>query len=174
MKLTAFSVAGIALLLAPTAQAAPPPPNFPDFTGFAVVTDTHQDTYHGESLRVVRFATPDGVFCGISALGQVGNSVRCYGRVPGLQAVAVTTDRYSQSPCDFGVAQLHAASPGVLSRVSGDCPTDLAGSAPLEVGQQVVVGSTTCGVAAGDVTACLDQTDGGHGFVLTPAGSWTF
>lgn len=174
MKLTVFSVAGgIALLLAPAAQAAPPP-NFPDFTGFAVVTDTHQGTYHGESLRVVRFATPDGVFCGISALGQVGNSVRCYGRIPGLQAVAVTTDRYSPSPCDFGVAQLHAASPGVLSQVSGDCPTDLAGSAPLAVGQKVVVGSTTCGIAAGDVTACIDKTDGGHGFVLTPAGSWTF
>lgn len=168
-----FVAAGVAVAICPAAQAAPPP-NFPDFTGFAVVTDTHQGGYHRQVAEVVKFATPDGVLCGINALGGVGNSVRCYGSVPGLQAVAVTSDPTAVSPCDFGVAQLHSASPAVLSQVNGDCPTDLADSAPLSVGQKVVVGTTTCGVAVDDVTACIDKTDGGHGFVLRPSGSWTF
>jgi hypothetical protein len=172
MKLTACAVA-VALLVAPAAHAAPPP-NFPDFTGFAVATDTHQGRYHGGTAEVVKFSTPDGVFCEISALGGVGNSVRCYGRVPGLQAVSATVDPTAQPSCDFGVAQLHSASPAVLGQINGDCPTDLAGSAPLSVRQKVVMGTTTCGVAAENVTACIDKTDGGHGFVLRPSGSWTF
>lgn len=174
MKLTVFLVAGgVAVAVCPSAQAAPPP-NFPDFTGFAVVTDSHQGDYHREATEVVKFATPDGVFCGINALGGVGSSVRCYGPVPGLQDLAVTAVPTALSPCDFGVAQLHSASPAVLSQINGDCPTDLTGSAPLSVGQKVVVGTTTCGVAADNVTACIDKTGGGHGFVLRPSGSWTF
>jgi hypothetical protein len=175
MKLTVLLVAGgVAVAVGPTAHAAPPPLNFPDFTGFTVVTDGHRGVYHGGTQEMVKFATPDGVYCGINALGGVGNSVRCYGPVPGLQAVPVTVDPTAQLPCNFGVAQLHSAAPGVLSKISGDCPTDLSDSAPLAVGQKVVMGTTTCGVAPDAVTACIDNTGGGHGFVLRPSGSWTF
>jgi len=44
----------------------------------------------------------------------------------------------------------------------------------LAPAQKVSLGSTTCGVAPGGVTACIDSTDGGHGFVLQPTGSWVF
>lgn len=157
---------------APLAQAAPP--NFPDFTGFAVVTDTHLAPYRGGSPQTVKFSTPDGVYCGIDTLAGTGPAARCYGPLPGIQGLAVTTDPNAAASCDFGVAQLHSANSGVISSFRGDCPSDLAGAKVLAVGQKVVVDAITCGVAMGNITACIDRTDGGHGFVLQPSGSWTF
>jgi hypothetical protein len=174
MKAGVCAVAvAVALVPTPAAQAAPPP-NFPDFTGFAVVTDTHGGLYQGGTSEVVTFAAPDGVLCGIYPLGGFGNSVRCYGSIPGSQGLAVTVDPTASAPCDFGTAQLRSANPGVINRITGDCPSGLAGATPMAAGQKVWVGTTTCGVAAGNVTACYDTTDGGHGFVLQPAGSWSF
>lgn len=171
MKL--WVVAGaLALWCAPTAQAAPP--NFPDLDFFTPTTDTHLAQYQGGTQQVVKFSTPDGVYCSINVLGGVGPTIRCYGAVPGIAGVAVTTDPYVAKPCDFGVADLHAAREGVLSSMRGTCPTDLAGAAVLLPGEKVTVRSTTCGVAPGSVTACIDNTDGGHGFVLQPSGSWAF
>jgi hypothetical protein len=171
LKVCVVTVA-VASAAAPVAQAAPP--SFPDFTGFAVVTDTHQVLYRGGPQQTVKFSTPDGVYCGISALDGTGPVTRCYGPLPGLRGLAVTTDSTATTPCDFGVAQLRSANEGVLSSYRGDCPSDLAGADVMTVGQKVVMGSTTCGIAAGNVTACLDKSDGGHGFVLQLSGSWTF
>ncbi|MGB8406247.1 MAG: hypothetical protein WCE30_19480 [Mycobacterium sp.] len=156
----------------PVAHAAPP--NFPDFTGFALVTDTHQVLYRGGPQQTVKFSTSDGVYCGISALDGTGPVTRCYGPLPGLRGLPVTADSTASSPCDFGVAQLRSANAGVVSSFRGECPSDLAGADVMTVGQKVVVGSTTCGITAGNVTACLDKSDGGHGFVLQPSGPWTF
>ena len=175
MKLNVCAVAALiceALICAPAASAEPP--NFPDFTGFAVVTDAHGGLYQRGSQTIVAFSTPDGVRCGIHPLAGIGNSVRCYGSVPGLQGLGLSLDRSVENPCDFGEATLRAANPGALKLVRGTCPTELADVAPMAVGQQVRVGTTTCGVAAGDVTACIDKTGGGHGFVLQPSGSWSF
>ncbi|MDR3664067.1 MAG: hypothetical protein P4L86_27390 [Mycobacterium sp.] len=176
MKLQLFVLAGaLAVLSAPAAQAGPPPPpNFPDFDGFTVETDAHLVPYQRTAQEVVKFSTPDGLSCGIDALGGVAPAVRCYGPVPGMTGLPVVADATSTSSCDFGVAQLHSANPGVINSHRGVCPTDLAGAALLAPGQKVSMGPVTCGVAAGGITACLDNTDGGHGFVLQPSGSWTF
>ncbi|MCX8555054.1 hypothetical protein OS121_08090 [Mycolicibacterium mucogenicum] len=165
----AFAVGGI-----PVAHAVTPPPNFPDLTNFDVVTASHQVNYQRGTQQMVTFSTPDGVRCSIYAFGGVGSAVRCYGAIPGLQAQQVGTDVNAKSPCGFGMAQLHAATPGVLSSYQGDCPSDLDGAALLTPGQKVRMATTICGVAPGEVTACIDSTDGGHGFVLQPSGSWTF
>lgn len=175
MKLTVAVVAGVlAIGSAPVAHAVVPPPNFPDLTNFDVVTASHQVTYQRGTQQMVTFSTPDGVRCSMHALGSVGPTVRCYGSVPGLQAQPVGTDVNAKSSCGFGMAQLHSASPGVLSSYTGDCPTDLDSAALLAPGQKVRMATTVCGVAAGGITACIDSTDEGHGFVLQPSGSWTF
>jgi hypothetical protein len=176
MKLQVLVLAGaLAVVGAPGAQAGPtPPPNFPDLDGFTVDTNTHLVPYQRTTQLVVKFTTPDGLSCGIDALDGVGSSVRCYGAVPGTAGLPVVADARATAQCDFGVAQLNSASPGVISRLRGNCPTDLSGATLLAPGQKVSMGTATCVVAAGGVTACIDSTDGGHGFVLQPAGSWTF
>ncbi len=174
MKLPLFVLAGAAVVLtAPLAHAAPPP-NFPDFTGFNVVTTTHLATYQRTDQQVVKFSTPDGLSCLLSSLAGTAPVVRCYGPVPGMTGLGVTADPTAKAPRDFGVAQLHAANPGTVSSYRGDHPADLAGAAVLAPGEKVTFLTMTCGVAPGDVTACIDTTDGGHGFVLQPTGSWTF
>lgn len=173
MRLTVCVVAGVvATLCAPAADAQPP--NFPDFAGFAVVTDTHLSLYLVGTQQTVRFSTPDGLYCGINTLGGVGESVRCYGPVPGMRGLPVIADPMVAKPCDFGVALLRSANPGEVTSYRGECPSDLSGAAALLPGQMVSLKSTTCGVAPGNVTACIDSTVGGHGFVLKPSGSWTF
>jgi hypothetical protein len=173
MKLTVCAVAAV-LAVSGGAVAHAAPPNFPDLQNFVVVTASHQDTFQRGIQQMVTFLTPDGVRCGIRALGGVGPTVRCYGPVPGLQSVPVTTDANAKSSCDFGMAQLRSANPGLLSNYRGDCPDDLADAALLAPGQKVRLATTICGVAEGNVTACIDSTNGGHGFVLQPSGSWTF
>lgn len=174
MKLPLFVLAGISVVLtAPPAHAAPPP-NFPDFAGFDVVTSTHLATYQRTDQQVVKFSTPDGLACLMSALGGVAPSVRCYGPVPGTAGLAVTADPTAKAPREFGIAQLHAANEGTINSFRGDYPTDLAGAALLAPGEKVTLTTMTCGVAPAGVTACLDTADGGHGFVLQPTGSWTF
>ncbi|MEN4449453.1 hypothetical protein [Mycobacterium sp. SM3041] len=174
MKLLLITLAGaVVVLTAPLAQAAPPP-NFPDFANFDVVTNTHLTAYRNTTQQVVQFSTPDGLYCDIGALAAVGTTVRCHGPVPGTAGLAVTADPNAKTPCDFGLAQLHGANEGTISRYRGDCPTDMAGAAVLAPKQKVSLGTATCGVAPGGVTACIDTTDGGHGFVLQPTGSWTF
>ena len=122
---------------------------------------------------MVKFSTPDGLACMISALGGVAPTVRCYGPVPGMTGQAVT-DPNAKAPRDFGVAQLRAANEGTISSLRGDYPTDLTGAPLLAPGEKVTQTTMTCGVAPGAVTACIDTADGGHGFVLQPAGSWVF
>lgn len=174
MKLPLLVLAGAsAVLTAPLAHAAPPP-NFPDLTGFSVVTSTHLATYQRTAAQVVKFSTPDGLACMMSALGGVAPTVRCYGPVPGTAGLAVTADPNAKAPSDFGVAQLHAANMGTISSYRADRPTDLDGAALLAPGEKVTQTTMTCGVAPGGVTACIDTADGGHGFVLQPSGSWTF
>lgn len=174
MKLPLFVLAAAAVVLtAPLAHAAPPP-NFPDFANFDIATNTHLVPYRNTTQQVVKFATPDGLSCDIGALAGAGTTVRCYGPVPGAAGVAVTVDPSAKAPCDFGMAQLHGANEGTISRYQGDCPTDLAGGALLAPTQKVSLGTATCGVAPGGVTACIDSTASGHGFVLQPSGSWTF
>jgi len=174
MKLPLFVLAAASVVLtAPLAQAAPPP-NFPDFANFDIVTNTHLAAYRNTTQQLVKFSTPDGLYCNIGALASAGTTVRCYGPVPGTAGLAVTADPTAKTPCDFGMAQLHGANEGTISRYRGDCPTDMAGAPLLAPAQKVSLASTTCGVAPGSVTACIDSTDGGHGFVLQPTGSWVF
>jgi hypothetical protein len=174
MKLPLFVLAGASVVLAAPLAHAAPPPNFPDFAGFSVVTSTHLASYQHTRQQVVKFSTPDGLYCDIGTLGAVGTTVRCYGPVPEMTGLAVTVDPNARAPRDFGVAQLHAASEGTIGSYRGDYPTDLAGAALLAPEQKVSLGTAMCGVAPGGVTACIDSTDGGHGFVLQPSGSWVF
>ncbi len=174
MKRTVTVVAGLFAALAGVPAANAEPANFPDLSGFAVATDTHQGAFQQTAQQVVKFATPDGLRCSIGALGGLAPSVRCYGPIPGIADVPLKIDPSAAEPCDFGVARLIAANPGAISSFRGECPTDLADAALLAPGQKVSAGPATCGVVAGGVTACIDKTDGGHGFVLQPSGSWVF
>lgn len=174
MKLTVSVASGLLAILAGAPVATAEPAGFPDLTGFVVATDTHLAEYKQTSQQMVRFSTPDGLYCGIGTLTALAPTVRCYGPIPGIADRTLKIDPTAAAPCDFGVAQLLAANPGAISSYRGECPTDLAGAAPLAPGQKVSLGTATCGVVPGGVTACIDTADGGHGFVLQPSGSWTF
>ncbi|MUL44339.1 hypothetical protein FZI85_16555 [Mycobacterium sp. CBMA293] len=174
MKRTVSVVAGVLTALAGAPAATAEPPNFPDLSNFGVETNSHQTTDEGTSRVLVKFSTPDGLSCGMGALGGLAPSVRCYGPVPGIEDRTLKIDPNAATPCDFGVAVVYTANRGAISSYRGDCPTDLAGGAPLAPGQKVTLGTATCGVVPGGITACIDKADGGHGFVLQPAGSWVF
>ena len=76
---------------------------------------------------------PMACVCGINAFGGVGNSVRCYGSVPGLQALprhrrlAMSSRPVTSVWLNYiGCARVAA------SKINGDCPTDLVGKRAAE------------------------------------------
>lgn len=158
----------IACALCPTATAQPP--GFPDLSGYADVTQDFTSSNGRE--KVVTFAPADGVQCGFGMPAELApgrQAVNCYGTLPGLQNIPIGGS--ANGDCDLGTVR---TGPSSILHYRGRCsgPT---GAKVLQLGQKVSYGYITCGVAPGGITACLDTTDGqDHGFVLDPAGSWTF
>ncbi len=166
----AFVVATLAAAAATTIgvyPAAATPAGFPDLSGY---TDVTQD-FASSNGRGETFAPSDGVECGLGMppLPSQSLGASCWGTLPGLQNIPL--DSNTKGDCDLGAI---GSNPRGISHYRGPCPAPT-GAKVLQPGQKVSYRTITCGVAPGGVTACLDTTDGQeHGFVLDPAGSWTF
>ncbi|MET0474979.1 MAG: hypothetical protein ABW001_10105 [Mycobacterium sp.] len=162
-SLSVLTVAVGFALIPPIPSAQSQPPGFPDLGTFTEAP-AGVDFSHPEKSAdgYAFFRTPDGLHC------MVGSLVRCSGDLPGLPAG------------EFGacavVVQTHSAA------VRGEpfrFQTTADGCQPsayqlLAVGQKATFTTTpvtTCIVGAERLTAC---TNGDHGFVLQPSGSWVF
>jgi hypothetical protein len=166
LLLRSFAVlmAAAGLTVVPAAQPAKAqPPGFPDLDAF---TEAPADLDFSRSAKSADgyafFRTPDGLDC------MVGSLTRCSGNLPGLPAgefgaCAVVLQTYQEAtrgePFRFQASEQGC-------RPSAD--------QLLAVGQKATFtthGVTTCVVGAERLTAC---TNGDHGFVLQPSGSWVF
>ncbi|MEZ0053036.1 hypothetical protein ABIA30_004061 [Mycobacterium sp. MAA66] len=154
--------AALVLVASPgCASAEPPAGGVPDINGFTDVT-ANFTTPTGHGSPGFSFATPDGVTCGGSS-----QQASCDGPLPGLSGIPLS--HRTTGPCDGGSAIVSVGGTQIV-HANGACPAP--GGAPvLGVGQKVMQGAITCGVADGGITVC---TNGPHGFVLQPSGSSTF
>lgn len=155
----AFAVLSSVALSASGVSTAEPP-SFPDLASLNDVTSE----YLGHTPRDAdsfHFATADGYWCGGDSRG-----VSCFGQLPGLQDLPFGP---MQGPCEVGDARAYGTG-SAITRNHRDCPSATTFKV-LNAGQKVTLGSAVCGVLPGDITAC---TNGTHGFVLDPSGSWTF
>ena len=160
--LGATTAAGAVVALAVSAPgcASARPRPFPDLGGLVDVTSAHiLNNPRGQAGFI--FAIPDGYGCSGGS-----NSVICNGALPGMDGIAQAP---GTGPCDVGESRADLSWSRLQHFMAG-CPGPASG-AILSAGQKVTQDSTTCGVLAGGVTAC---TTGPHGFVLQPAGSYSF
>jgi len=165
-----FTVLGLAHSLTQASTAAAAPPGFPDLDAFQPV-DPAQYATGGRGGGQTFFATPDGLQCGWPIVNKPDDHVSagCDGPLPGLPVTApVGSDGCSvvgtatSLPSDLG--------PYGFQRGTG-CP--VLTSQVLNVGQKITAANITCVVGADRLTACIDPILN-RGFVLQPAGSWTF
>jgi hypothetical protein len=172
-RFTAASVVALAGLALPPPKAVAAPPGFPDLNAFTAVDPA---PYIGGGVGApsinFHFTTPDGVLCrwqyDPSPSPNTHVVIRCSGNIAGIPS--------DDGP---GCAQLGAngifgnVGPYSFSRGVGDCPPFAAWLHLLDVGQKVTATNITCAVGAGNLTACIDETNN-RGFVLQPSGSWVF
>jgi hypothetical protein len=138
---------------------AQPPEGFPDLGTFTVA-DPAQYTLGGRS-----FVSPKQVSCVLDHGPH--KSIVCSGSLPGLpQNVPGVGCPIAHKP-DAAAGD----APYMFERTGPDCASSR--SVPLGVGQKLSGENGTCAVGENDLVACIDA-DMKHGFVLTPAGSWTF
>lgn len=139
------------------------PPGFPNLDAFTEVPAGVDFSHPEKSANgYAFFSTPDGLHC------MVGSLTRCSGNLPGLPAG------------EFGACTVVLQTYGQATRNEPfRFQTSADGCNPtvdqlLAVGQKVTFAAnhtTTCVVGAESLTAC---TNGEHGFVLQPSGSWVF
>lgn len=152
-----FAVAGVPI-------AAADPSGFPDLSGLTDVTSSHQLRAPHDPSTVDGFVfTADGYTCSGGA-----TMVSCGGVLPGMTGVPVSVG-YETGPCEVD----YVSGESDLARMQRgrDACRGPATNPVLSPGQKVTYGPSVCGVLAGGVTAC---TNGVHGFVLQPSGSWSF
>jgi hypothetical protein len=147
------------------------PPAFPDLNAFQPVDPALYTKHFPMGGGGVFFATPDGLQCGWASLDngpQVHVSGGCDGPLPGLPDTAPR----GQYGCEMvGTASTLPSDLSPYSFYKGTCPVIT--SPLLNVGQKITAANTTCLVGADRLTACIDPILN-RGFVLQPAGSWTF
>ncbi|OHT89117.1 hypothetical protein [Mycobacteroides saopaulense] len=156
-----------AALLSASPAAAQPPSGFPDLSGLPIV-DAHQFF----SVKVYRFATPDGVAC------------ESAGYNPYFQWTCVGPKGAGAAQLDLGAYARNNGSPATVGESQGTA--DLANIPVLTGNHQVQIpvpvhnddGSQTvltCATPGPKTTACLvDDARGAHGFVLSPERNWAF
>jgi hypothetical protein len=172
MRAVACAVILFVAAVAPIASAQPP--GFPDLSGFADMTAAFTTHENRGGAPGVNFSTPDGLTCGFPTPPNPGpdsQMVSCDGPFPGLASIPVSNA--SQGACDLGSVNALAGTPSQINHFRGPCPSP-PGRQVLNPGQKVSSGNVTCGVAGGNITACINTGEGEHGFVLQPSGSWTF
>jgi hypothetical protein len=156
-------------------MAAAAPPGFPDVNAFSPV-DPNSHTVGNPRSTIIGFRTPGGVVCtwGFSTDPNDHDAVECGGNVPGIPDSA--PDGGSSGCAQVKVADYPAqrSGPYVIYKHGGPCPSSFSNLIlPLNAGQKLTATNITCVVGAGDLTACIDSSDG-HGFVLQPSGSSGF
>lgn len=179
-------LATAAALEIPTAFAQPP--TFPDLSEF---TEIAQDSPIFTTNRIggydAVFATPDGLHCAAAADSQSCQTTKA-GEMPGFPSNA---PHQELSPCGPVAESVNSSDSGSEFVYTRNCESTAA-SPVLQPGQKVTVvktvsctigdyqipnctpgvrGKATCAVGANRLTAC---TNGKHGFVIQPSGSWTF
>lgn len=182
LGLVAVIAAAVMTIGIPAAHAYPP--GFPDLDKFMAVDAgpfTHSYDYgRGGKGSTVSFGTPDGVYCNWQQSNDVVKhpEINCIGNVPGVPSHVVDRDEPGCTEVRFqgdwvGGADTYGFLHSYAS--SGSCPkADVARpSTVLKPGQKLTSSNITCAVAEGNVTACIDPVVN-RGFMLTPAGSWTF
>lgn len=158
-------VTAIATLGLGTATAQAAPPGFPDLDAFAPVNAGQYALQQPKASPAIKFATPDGLECGISLYGPDDPTIHtyawCIGPIPGM-------------PDDAPV--VHGPTDKVMSNGAGFVRGGGGTPGPqkvIEVGRKISSANITCVIGADRLTACINRVDN-HGFVLQPSGSWTF
>ncbi len=147
--------------------SAEPPPDFPDVSRLPTV-----DSRQYFSVKVYRFATPDGVVC------------ESAGWNPYFQWTCVGPKGSGSAQLDLGSYARNNGVPATVGESQGT--TEMSGIPVLPGHHQVRIaapvhnnhGSQTtliCATPAPKTTACLvDDVRGTHGFVLSPERNWAF
>jgi len=160
---TLSTVVTAATALTPVACAQPQ--SFPDLSSFTEIDHNSPIIAAGRIRNIARFATPDGLRCTASNGTQ---ECRSYGLgiIPAFPSTAVHLTTSTACPSERVASSDASAS----FSYTQDC--DATTSLPvLNTGQKITIGKATCVVGENRLTAC---TNGTHGFVVQPAGSWTF
>lgn len=175
-RLTAALIVGAALALigVGSGPTAAQPAGFPDVDAYPPV-DPAAYQVHGThpSGSGWEFTTPSGLTCSDSLIPDLG--VRCLGAIAGAQ------------PATNSVA-VSLTTPGRIEHVDTVAGRDPARLLPT--GSKIDAGNgVVCAVPADDALACVakkpdswspdtadppDRHYGEHGFVVQPAGSWTY
>ncbi|MUL81069.1 MULTISPECIES: hypothetical protein [unclassified Mycolicibacterium] len=182
LGLVAMIVGAAVAVGLPSAHAYPP--GFPDLDTFDAVDPgpfTHSYDYgRGGKGTLVSFGTPDGVHCNWQQSSNVAKhpEIDCIGNVPGVPAYVADRDEPGCTEVRYRGSWVGGADTYGFLHVypsSGSCPSaDVAQpSTVLMPGQKLISSNITCAVAGGNVTACIDPVVN-RGFMLAPAGSWTF
>ncbi|KRQ28106.1 MULTISPECIES: hypothetical protein [Mycobacteroides] len=163
--------ASVALLCATTVSAgsaaADPPSGFPDISGLPAV-----ESRQYFSVKVYRFATPDGVLC------------ESAGWNPYFQWTCIGPKGSGSAQLDLGSYARNNGTPATVGESQGN--PDLSRVPVLPGNHQVRIAAPvhnddgsqttlTCATPAPKTTACLvDDLRGTHGFVLSPERNWAF
>jgi hypothetical protein len=145
-----------------------------DLSGYTDVNSNDYLTYSAYSTQGVQFVTPGGYRCRLSYVSKAAASlIQCWGSLPGTSHNLVGVSYPSGGAATFADKDLSTTEryqwmdrPGNWhdGAVSPDAYK------PLPPHGKVTYRGETCGVDE-SMTACELH---GHGFVLSPNGSWTF
>ncbi|MBS9533645.1 hypothetical protein KIH27_08610 [Mycobacterium sp. M1] len=182
------AVTGVWVLTGRGVPEAVGPPGFPDLAGYRAVDAASYRSSAGGEAEVV-FSTRGGVECRLPEDADRLGGARCSGLLPGLPETADSGLGWTNCPAvgtDWGSSAnyfpwyvFHARSEGYLPRAPGAAyhsnpPCRPSFRSPiLEDGQRISAAHITCAVGPGNQLSCIDPVLN-RGFVLTPAGSWTF
>lgn len=189
----AATMVTVATVGAPAHHATAQPAGFPDLNTFAAVPPDGyitKKTKGSSDISTADFSTPYNVGCMISASqdpnGAPSQFTACDGDVPGLDNVPLSSAVVgvpdgSPRPGDCIEGQVQPQGTGPTYALNhyfrgcdgGPVRPGYAGKI-LGVGQKISVKNVTCAVGANKLIACLDTTNGEHGFVLQPSGSFAF
>lgn len=173
-KFCAITIAIVSLVCCTTeASHAEPLEQFPDLTRLTPVRaqELYKPLRSGSSYE---FLTPSNIYCRIT-LGSIG----CSGDIPGIPvSTPHTTTGTDCALIAAEVGQNLNTGPYTFQRHGGNCATiDYQHTHRLNNGQKAQLYlmqpvTVTCGVDQPARLACKDTNN--HGFVIDPAGSWTF
>jgi hypothetical protein len=155
-------------------SAAADPQQFPDLSGYTEVNSNDYLTYSAYSTTGAQFVTPGGYRCRMSYVSKAAASlIQCWGALPGTSHNLVGV---SYPPA--AAATLADKDPSAMERYQWmdgpgnwhDGTVSPDAYKPVPPHSKVTYRDETCGVDE-SMTACEFR---GHGFVLSPNGSWTF
>ncbi len=153
----------------PPQHAAAQPPGFPDLGTFAPVPVESYIEPPEKGPPFAYFSTPYNISCFFEA-GEVipawaEQAITCNGEFPGMDSGSCVVGRAAAA----GMGPAYA-----LNKTGHPCGGQFSHGKLLDVGQKVSAFNATCAVGSDHLVACLDTTQGHHGFVLKPSGSFAF